>query len=179
MGAGHSVETRYSNAFDVLFKNVLGYSMVMRKSAWLKAGKYDETMVDGYEDWEFNLRLIHAGYAGIEIPKPLFLYNVSMTGMMMSHSSSRHAALWRKIRTKHRNLYRLSNLIRLFRESRRGLAEASLLRTFGAMVLTNILPDAWFSAIIHFMRSRRLSPANNIDAPKPGSAIHADSRAVG
>jgi GT2 family glycosyltransferase len=178
-GACHAVETRYCNAYDVLFKNVLGYSMVMRKSAWLKAGKYDETMIDGYEDWEFNLRLIHAGYQGVEIQKPLFLYNVSMTGMMMSHSSSRHAALWRKIRTKHRQLYRPLNLIRLFRASPRGPSEASLLRTVGALVLTNILPDAWFSAVIHSMRSRRLSPANNVGTPKPGPAIAANSRAVG
>ena len=102
-----------------------------------------------------------------------------MTGMMMSHSSQRHAALWRKIRTKHRNLYRLPNLIRLYRQSRRGPAEASLLRTFGALALTNILPDAWFSTVIHSMRSRRLAPSNNAGAPKPGSAIHVDSRAVG
>lgn len=178
-GAGHGVETRYCDPFDVLFKNVVGYSMLVRKSAWLKAGKYDETMIDGYEDWEFNLRLIHAGYQGIEIPKPLFLYNVSMTGMMMSHSSSRHAALWRKIRTKHRDLYRLSNLIRLYRESRRRPGLASLLRTFGALALTNILPDAWFSAIIHSMRSRRLAASNNnIGATKPGAAIHVNTRTV-
>lgn len=178
-GAGHGVETRYCNAFDVLFKNVVGYSMLVRKSAWLKAGKYDETMIDGYEDWEFNLRLIHAGYQGIEIPKPLFLYNVSMTGMMMSHSSSRHAALWRKIRTKHRDLYRLSNLIRLYRESRRRPGLASLLRTFGALALTNVLPDAWFSAIIHSMRSRRLAASStNVGTPTPGAAIQVNTRTV-
>jgi hypothetical protein len=99
--------------------------------------------------------------------------------MMMSHSSQRHAALWRKIRGKHRDLYRLSNLIRLYRASPRGPSEASLMRTFGALFLTKVLPDAWFSAVIHSMRSRRLAPAMNAAAPKAGSAIAANSRAAG
>ena len=96
-GAGRGVQERYSNAFDILFKNVIGYSMVMHKAAWLKAGGYDERMLDGYEDWEFNLRLVHAGYPGVAVPKPLFLYTASTQGMLLGHSSHRHAAVWRRI----------------------------------------------------------------------------------
>ena len=157
VGAAQAIEKRYINAFDVLFKNVTGYSMLMRKSAWQKAGGYDETMRDGYEDWEFNLRLISAGYVGVEIPKPLFIYTVSSQGMLMSHSSQRHAALWRRIRQKHSALYRPSNLARLYWQNRKARTEISPWSTVAALVLTSILPDSWYSAIIHSMRSHRVS----------------------
>jgi GT2 family glycosyltransferase len=163
-GARHGIKRNYFNAFDSLFKNVAGYGMLIRKSAWRKAGGYDEAMRDGYEDWEFSIRLIHAGYCGIEIPKPLFLYTVSMQGMLMSHSSHLHAALWRRIREKHSDLYRISNLARLYKKTRIQGSEISPLQTFGALALTSVLPDSWYSAIVHYVRSYRLSRANKICA---------------
>jgi hypothetical protein len=165
VGAAQAIEKRYVNAFDVLFKNVTGYSMLMRKSAWEKAGGYDETMRDGYEDWEFNLRLISAGVKGIEIAKPLFIYTVSAQGMLMSHSSQRHAGLWRRIRDKHHDLYRLPKLMSLYWENRNARSEISSISAFGALLLTSVLPDKWYSAIIHSMRSQR-HRANCVAAPK-------------
>ena len=166
VGAAQAIEKRYVNAFDVLFKNVTGYSMLMRKSAWQKAGGYDETMRDGYEDWEFNLRLISAGIKGIEIAKPLFIYTVSAQGMLMSHSSQRHAGLWRRIRIKHKGLYRVSNLLRLYWQNRNARTEISPFSTVAALLLTSILPDKWYSAIIHSMRSQRHARAS-----KPGTPM--------
>ncbi len=168
-GAKQGIESRYFNAFDILFKNTFGYAMLVRKSAWLKAGKYDETMVDGYEDWEFNIRLVHAGYRGIEVPKPPLLYNVSMTGMMMSHSSRRHGRLWRSIQEKNRELYRLPHLILLFGATRAERTELSLLRVIASLVLTRILPDKWYSAIVHFTRNIKIARAekNGASAASP------------
>jgi glycosyltransferase involved in cell wall biosynthesis len=174
VGAAQAIEKRYVNAFDVLFKNVTGYSMLMRKSAWQAAGGYDETMRDGYEDWEFNLRLISAGVKGIEIPKPLFIYTVSAQGMLMSHSSQRHAGLWRRIRNKHRDLYRVPNLLRLYWQNRNARTEISPLSTVAALLLTSILPDRWYSAIIHAIRSHRFSrgkplASSMMQAVRPGA----------
>jgi hypothetical protein len=165
VGAKQGIKKNYFNEFDALFKNVIGYGMLIRKTAWQKARGYDESMRNGYEDWEFSLRLIRAGYRGIEIPKPLFIYNVSMQGMLMSHSSRMHAALWRQIRNKHNNLYRISNLVRLFRKTRTARTEISPLQTLVPLVLTSILPDSWYSAIVHFVRSYRLSRSNRRSAP--------------
>ncbi len=94
------------DAFTQLFHNQLHYSLLLRKSAWAKVGGYDETMRSGYEDWEFNVRLIDAGYRGIVIPKPLFVYYVSADGMLMSKSGRMHVTLWRHIHDRHRRLYR-------------------------------------------------------------------------
>jgi glycosyltransferase involved in cell wall biosynthesis len=165
VGARQGIKKYYFNVFDALSTNVIGYSMLIRKTAWRRAGGYDESMRDGYEDWEFNLRLICAGFRGIELPKPLFIYNVSTQGMLMSHSSRMHAALWRQIRKKHIDLYRFSNLVRLFWETRTARSEISPLRTVVALVLTSVLPDSWYSAIVHFARSYRLSRSNRRSAP--------------
>ena len=59
--------------------------------------KTAESMRDGYEDWDFNIRMAAAGYCAIEIAKPLYIYRVSNEGMLLSHCSSRHAAIWRGI----------------------------------------------------------------------------------
>ena len=156
VGAGQGIEKRYFNAFDALFKNVIGYSMLIRKTAWLKAGRYDETMRDGYEDWEFNLRLIFSGSLGIEIPKPLFLYTASTQGMLIGHSSRMHAALWRRIRNKHREFYRVSNIVRKYWENRTTRTEISVLRPLIALLLTSVLPDTWYNKVIRYIRSNRM-----------------------
>ena len=165
VGAARAIERRYVNAFDVLFKYVTGYSMLMRKSAWQKAGGYDEAMRDGYEDWEFNLRLINCGCGGLVINKPLFVYTVSAQGMLMSHSSQRHAGLWRRIRTKHRDLYRPMSLLRLFWQNRHAHSEISAVAAIVALVLTSVLPDKWYSAIVSAMRHYRFTRSNRASAP--------------
>lgn len=171
VGAAQAIEKRYINAFDVLFKNVTGYCMLIRKAAWQKAGGYDETMRDGYEDWEFNLRLINSGYRGVAIDKPLLIYTVSAQGMLMGHSSQRHAALWRRIRVKHREMYRPVNLLRLYWANRRAHTEISPLAAMVAWLLTSILPDKWYSAIVSSMRYRRFKRSNQsaaaIARPRP------------
>jgi glycosyltransferase involved in cell wall biosynthesis len=171
VGAAQAIEKRYVNAFDVLFKNVTGYSMLMRKAAWQTAGGYDETMRDGYEDWEFNLRLINSGYRGVAIDKPLFIYTVSAQGMLMSHSSQRHAGLWRRIRVKHREMYRPMNLLRLYWQNRRAHSEISAATTMAALMLTSILPDKWYSAIVSSMRYHRFTrskrAATTVVRPSP------------
>ncbi|MEI9805485.1 MAG: hypothetical protein WDN48_15165 [Pseudolabrys sp.] len=117
-------------------------------------------MRDGYEDWELNLRLAGAGYVGVEIPKPLFLYTASIEGMLMGHSSHRHAALWRQIRQKHRELYRLSNIVRLYWKNRHQRTEITIFRPIGLLILSSILPDTWYNRLTRFVRSHRMAQSS-------------------
>jgi len=43
------------------------------KKAWEEVGGFDETL-DSWEDWDFIIALNAAGYCGVRIPEPLFLY---------------------------------------------------------------------------------------------------------
>lgn len=161
VGALQNVEKRYVNEFDVLFKNVTGYALLMRKSVWQKVGRYDETLTDGYEDWEFNLRLITLGYKGVEIPKPLFIYAVSSHGMLMSRSTRKHSALWALIRKKHPDLYQPKNLVATYWRNRNVRTEISPIAAIGALCLARILPVSVYSAIIRAMRNYRLYRSRN------------------
>lgn len=156
VGGASGTQERYSNAFDILFKNTIGYTVLMHKAAWEKAGRYDESMRDGYEDWEFNLRLLHAGYPGVEVPKALFLYTASTQGMLLGHSSNRHAAVWRRIRAKHRALYRAASLLHLYRAHGAG-SRLSLVRLMAQLTLASIVSDAWHNKVMSFVRRWRMA----------------------
>jgi GT2 family glycosyltransferase len=115
-GALGGVLERQLNRFNQLFHNRLPYGLLLRKSAWQKAGGYDPSMCDGYEDWEFNIRLNLAGYTKLHIADPLFVYNVSPDGMLMGRSARSHGRLWRAILERHRSIYTWRTLRRLDRE---------------------------------------------------------------
>ncbi len=116
----------------------------------------DETMRDGAEDWEFNIRLVRAGFSGIGIAKPMFVYRVSPEGMLMSRAARMHGTLWHRIREKHRELYRLSTLIALWRAMREHPSSVSPLRAAGLLAAAKLLPGSWFNAIFY-----RLLAANH------------------
>jgi glycosyltransferase involved in cell wall biosynthesis len=145
---------RRFNAFELLFSNKLQSCIFMRRSLWEKLGGYDEAMRDGYEDWDFNIRMSRAGIKAIAIPKPLYFYRVSNEGMLLSHCSSRHAAIWRYIRAKHRDAYRLPNIMKVWREAR-GTEHISLPVALGILTLAQF-PDRWFTAVMGLYRYGRL-----------------------
>ena len=105
-GAAKGLLERHFNRFDLLFTNTLPSGLLLRKACWAAVGGYDESMRDGYEDWEFHLRLMRAGYRAIELPKPYYVYTLADEGMLLNRASRLHGRLWRVIRRKHADLYR-------------------------------------------------------------------------
>lgn len=45
-----------------------------KKEIWDKLGGYDENMKEGYEDWDFWLRAVRAGYHITLVEEPLYWY---------------------------------------------------------------------------------------------------------
>jgi len=154
-GAGKGLIARHFNAFDLLFANTLHSGLMLRKACWRAVGGYDETMRQGYEDWEFYLRLAHAGYRGIEIPKPYFNYAVTGGGMLFNKSSQQHAVLWRTMRRKHARLYRPMALLKLWRRER-GNSRISLAKGMLALTMAVLLPDGVYSRMMAERRRRML-----------------------
>jgi glycosyltransferase involved in cell wall biosynthesis len=154
------VMPRHFNGFDQLFLNQLPYCMLIRRSAWEAAGGEDETMHDGGEDWEFSIRLLRAGFRGVEIAKPLFIYRVSLDGALMRHAARKHGTIWRYIRTKHADLYRLPALIAAWRSNRAVPGKIALLKAVGLLGLAKLLPEAWFNDLFYRLlvttRARRV-----------------------
>lgn len=160
VGDMDGVMPRHFNRFDQLFLNRLPYCMLIRRSAWQAAGGYDEAMRDGMEDWEFSIRLLQAGFSGVEIAKPLLIYRVSGEGMLMSRSARRHGTIWRYIRTKHRDLYRLAALLAAWRANRATPGEIAPLKAAGLLGLAKLLPESWFNRLFYRLlavtRARRI-----------------------
>lgn len=155
-GAAKGLLERHFNRFDLLFSNTMPSGLLLRKVVWHAVGGYDETMRDGYEDWEFNLRLACNGYCGIEIARPYYVYTVANSGMLLDRSSHVHASLWRAIRCKHSGLYRPWAILRLWLATRDGSGRVSLGKAFTAYALSIVLPDAWYSRLVGGLRRRQL-----------------------
>ena len=158
-GALTNIFTTHCNRFDQLFLNHMPYCMLLRKSAWQAVGGYDETMRQGLEDWEFNIRLLRSGYQWIKISKPLFIYNIRPDGMLLSSSARRQATTWNSIRRKHADLYRPGALIAIRQQSQPGWR--STLRACILFTLAKTLPESWCNALFFKMNmaTRRLRMA--------------------
>lgn len=62
------------NIENFLFKNNALGSALFKKQEWENCGKYDENMNQGFEDWEFYLRLLMSGGNAVIIDEPLYNY---------------------------------------------------------------------------------------------------------
>jgi GT2 family glycosyltransferase len=160
VGAGSGLLPIYFNRFDLLFTNTLSTALVLRKESWRAAGGYDETMREGYEDWEFSLRLVQAGFRGIKLAKPLYIYRVASNDQASSISSGVHAKrlyakLWREIRSKHARSYRPLTMVRLWWTSRDGSGRIPLWKGLAGYALALALPDRLFNELYARLHKRR------------------------
>lgn len=59
---------------DLLFHNGANGSSLFRKECWEQTGGYDESTKNGYEDWEFYIRVCALGWGVHIIEETLFFY---------------------------------------------------------------------------------------------------------
>lgn len=87
-------------------KHLHSCTFLMESSMWKtvveKRGYgYDEKMKQGYEDWEFALACVEAGFCGKRLREPLFYYRNHKNGSMRTEASKIDDQLAHYIRTKH------------------------------------------------------------------------------
>ncbi|MCR9137396.1 MAG: glycosyltransferase family 2 protein [Alphaproteobacteria bacterium] len=152
------------NFFEQLFLNQLPYALLLPKALWEEVGHYDETMRDGYEDWDFNIRLSRHGFHGVSTHRPLMHYRVSVHGMLKKRSSALHSALWRKIQRKNPELFRLQALFRTWRQWRGRPSTYPLWIYFFWFLLYKVLPlpafNGVFRQVLKMSQSRRVGTTN-------------------
>jgi glycosyltransferase involved in cell wall biosynthesis len=89
---------------DFLFHNAAIGTSLFRKACWEQAGGYDENPENGYEDWEFYLRVCALGWKVHIIEEVLFFYrqsNVSRSAGM----NQKHNATQKYIYLKNKDIY--------------------------------------------------------------------------
>lgn len=83
--------------------NHINATAIFRRSAWDAVSGYDPLM-EGYEDWEFWIRLGKAGFRGKLIPEILFNYRRHGRSLI-DKAQKRHGKLMARMRTNHADLY--------------------------------------------------------------------------
>lgn len=136
------------NFFEQLFLNQLPYCLLQPRKIWVDLGGYDESMRQGYEDWEWNIRLGKHGYLGACVPEPLFHYRVRSTAMLASISRKKHVDLWVFIRNKHQELYSREALLVQWRSWREKKSTRPLWMYFGWDCLYSLLPRKVFRVLV-------------------------------
>ncbi len=85
--------------------NRLHCASMFRRKAWIAAGGYDETMRDGFEDWDFWVRVIASGFDRIRvIDEPLFFYRVHTDSMLRRMGATKQTAVMEYMRAKYAKL---------------------------------------------------------------------------
>lgn len=105
-GWGAFPNTDFMRMSDFLLTNRIHCASMFDKKDWEAVGGYDEQMKEGYEDWEFWIRLKKLGCRITCIKELLFYYRVH--GDSMSFKSRRpetDARIRKYIREKHSDLY--------------------------------------------------------------------------
>lgn len=90
---------------DFLVHNPCHASCLFRKRCWEEVGGFDETMKQGYEDWNFWLAITKRGWHVASIPEPLFFYRVTKHSMV-AHSDQIRPELVRQLVRNHLEVYR-------------------------------------------------------------------------
>jgi GT2 family glycosyltransferase len=91
----------------LLDMNTVNGSALVRRSVLDAVGGFDETFLDGCEDWDLWIAVVARGFQGVIIPEFLFRYRRrtgSMSQVMMQGDT--HPALYRRLAAKHAESYR-------------------------------------------------------------------------
>ncbi|HMQ14526.1 MAG TPA: glycosyltransferase family A protein [Phycisphaerae bacterium] len=87
-------------------ENLSTATALVRREAFERVGGYRPEMSAGYEDWDFWLALLDAGYEGRLVPLPLFRYRKHAGGAsMLSRMAPRRAAMVLEMIRRHRRRF--------------------------------------------------------------------------
>ena len=90
---------------DFLFSNCAMGSVLFSKQEWNMVGGYDEAMREGFEDWEFYLRLLVNGGKAVIVDENLFNYR-RRNNSTTSKANKIKTKLLKYIYLKHSDLYK-------------------------------------------------------------------------
>lgn len=85
------------------------YAALFRKADWKSVGGFSESMVYGWEDWDFWISLSELGKLVVKIPEPLFFYRVRSSSRDHSLRLHHKIAMMLVMVFRHKRLY-LRNL---------------------------------------------------------------------
>jgi glycosyltransferase involved in cell wall biosynthesis len=89
----------------MMVTNLHPVTTLVRRDRFEAVGGFNESMRDGYEDWDLWLKFVERGWRGLRVLEPLFVYRRHSRSTMIWHAVARHEELFRSIVENHRSLY--------------------------------------------------------------------------
>jgi hypothetical protein len=99
-----SLEAYGGNVRDFLLENNACASSLFRRVCWEQVCGYDETPEQGYEDWDFWIKITERGWEVYSIPEYLYFYRKTLKSTYLN-ARKRHPELVRNIVRNHRQIY--------------------------------------------------------------------------
>lgn len=91
--------------YVLAMRNDMHCSALFRRECWDAVGGYREHMASGYEDWDFWISIVAAGYQWVTVKEPLFYYR-KRTDSMIKKSDEKRLELFRQIIKNNEAYYR-------------------------------------------------------------------------
>jgi glycosyltransferase involved in cell wall biosynthesis len=91
-------------AVDFLHRNACPATVMIRREEWERSPGYDESMRDGFEDWDYFLSLLAGGGRVDIVPRPLIEYRTAV-GSANVQSMGKRLALYGLLIDKHQHLF--------------------------------------------------------------------------
>jgi glycosyltransferase involved in cell wall biosynthesis len=89
----------------VMITNLHPVTALVKASCFAAVGGFDESMRDGYEDWDFWLKMNDHGWRGVRVREPLFVWRRHSAVTMVTEAVQRHERLFRQIVSRHAATY--------------------------------------------------------------------------
>lgn len=91
----------------LLATNLHPPTALVRRERFEAVGGFDESMREGYEDWDFWLRLAGRSWRGVRVRQPVYTWRRHSGGeTMISRAVRRHEAIYRHMVASHAGMYR-------------------------------------------------------------------------
>jgi len=93
------------NVNEIIFNNGASGNSLYRKQCWIDVDGYDEKMRDGFEDWEFHIRIVEVNWDIYIIKEELFNYRDKNNSRNKKANKLYRKSLHKYIYFKHKHLY--------------------------------------------------------------------------
>lgn len=89
----------------LMITNLHPPTALVRRERFEAVGGFDETMREGYEDWDFWLTMAERGWRGLRVRKPVYTWRRHSTTTMITQAVTKHEKLYRHIVANHRPMF--------------------------------------------------------------------------
>jgi glycosyltransferase involved in cell wall biosynthesis len=89
----------------MMVTNLHPVTALVRRERFEAVGGFDESMKEGYEDWDLWLKFVERGWQGVRVREPLFVWRRHSHSTMIIEAGQRHRRLYGQLVENHRDLY--------------------------------------------------------------------------